>query len=109
VGGEGCGVEVFGSVRERIGDGQRVQKLTPSAMGGQSPGYFLSYWGEDWLKGGPPSRLICAKSSFFAGWRGTSQAEDRMAWCWGGPIVSSLPMSLLLDEGRCCRGSDVNR
>jgi hypothetical protein len=29
--GEGCGVEVFGSVRKGIGDGQRVQKLTPSA------------------------------------------------------------------------------
>jgi hypothetical protein len=25
--GEGCGVEVFGSVRKWIGDGQRVQKL----------------------------------------------------------------------------------
>jgi hypothetical protein len=31
VSGEGCGVEVFGSVREGIGDRQRVQKLTPSA------------------------------------------------------------------------------
>jgi hypothetical protein len=31
VSGEGCGVEVFGSARKRIGDGQRVQKLTPSA------------------------------------------------------------------------------
>jgi hypothetical protein len=31
VSGEGCGVEVFGSVRKGIGDGQRVQKLTPSA------------------------------------------------------------------------------
>jgi hypothetical protein len=31
VSGKGCGVEVFGSVRKRIGDGQRVQKLTPSA------------------------------------------------------------------------------
>jgi hypothetical protein len=42
VSGEGCGVEVFGSVRKRIGDGQRVQKLAPSA-GRWSPGYFLSY------------------------------------------------------------------
>ena len=31
VGGEGCGVEVFGSVRKGIRDGQRVQKLAPSA------------------------------------------------------------------------------
>ena len=33
VSGEGCGVEVFGSVGEGIGDGQRVQKLAPSARG----------------------------------------------------------------------------
>jgi len=31
VSGKGCGVEVFWSVRKRIGDGQRVQKLAPSA------------------------------------------------------------------------------
>jgi hypothetical protein len=40
VSGEGCGIEVFGSVRERIRDGQRVQKLAPSAKGSRSPGYF---------------------------------------------------------------------
>jgi hypothetical protein len=33
--GEGCGVEVFGSVRKRIGDGQRVQKLTPFGESGR--------------------------------------------------------------------------
>jgi hypothetical protein len=73
VSGEGCGVEVFGSVRKRIGDGQRVQKLAPSA-GRWSPGYFLSYWGEDWLKGRPPPPHSGAKSSFFMGWPGTSKS-----------------------------------
>jgi hypothetical protein len=33
VGCEGCGVEVFGSVREWIGDRQRIQKLAPSTRG----------------------------------------------------------------------------
>ena len=33
VSGEGCGVEVFGTVGERIRDRQRVQTLAPSARG----------------------------------------------------------------------------
>jgi hypothetical protein len=42
VSGEGCGVEVFGSVRKGIGDGQRIQKACSFGEGGRSPGYFLS-------------------------------------------------------------------
>jgi hypothetical protein len=33
VNGEGCGIKGVGTVREGIGDRQRVQKLAPSARG----------------------------------------------------------------------------
>ena len=72
VGGEGCCVEVVRSAREGIGDGQRVQKLAPSAKGSGSPGYFLSYRVESWLKEAPPAPDFCAKSSFREGWVWTS-------------------------------------
>jgi hypothetical protein len=50
VGGEGCGVEVVGTVGNGIRDGQGAQKLAPSA-GCVRAGYFLSYRGMNWLEG----------------------------------------------------------
>ncbi len=55
VSGKGVCVEVFRSVGKGIGDGQRVQNLCSFGEGNESPRYFLSYRGKDWLKGTPPT------------------------------------------------------
>ncbi len=62
VGGEGGGVEVFGSVRKGIGDGQRVQNRCSFGEGNESPRYFLSYRGKDWLKRDTPYPVKCVQS-----------------------------------------------
>ena len=54
MGGEGCGVEVFRSVGEGIGDGQRSSKACSCGEGRESPRYFLSYRDKGWLKAMPP-------------------------------------------------------